>query len=112
MRSRSRVSVGLALAGVCLLGVWGASAAGLPREPEGFGRAKFLMTIDRVKELYPDLQPLGTPTDASAGFPVVDYVLHNQSLGDLKCTTVQFRFFKKQLTHLQFYCGDKEKAGQ
>jgi hypothetical protein len=98
---------------------WLALPAGLragskPAELEGFGKAKFGMSEEQVKALYPELQesPLATPKPGEAPLPfsLSNYGLENRSFGPLKKCKVWLQFFEHQLTSVQYTCaGGSEK---
>jgi hypothetical protein len=91
-----------------------ATRADTGAELEGFGKAKFGMSEEQVKKLYPKLQeyPLPTPAPGEAPLPfsLSNYTLENQSFGPLKKCKVTLQFFQHQLTSVQYACaGGSEK---
>jgi len=84
-------------------------------EPRGFGKATFGMPEAEVLKLYPDAVPLqpGQTLGASAvaGPDISRVVLKNHKVEGLaKPTTVELRFWKKQLWGVIVYFGDNSDA--
>jgi len=97
---------------------FGASAATpastpLAHVPEGFGKAKFGMTLEQVRQLYPTLVP--APFVTSAAFfkspHLTRYWMTNVDVPGLKPkSSVEFRFWKNQLWSIIVYYGGKTYA--
>jgi hypothetical protein len=110
---RRRTALFVLLPALALLAPAAARAAGTAAELEGFGKAKFGMSEEQVKALYPKLQEFPQPTPKSGKAPPFSlsyYGLENQSFGPLKKCKVTLQFFQHQLMSVQYACaGGSEK---
>lgn len=73
-------------------------------EPNGFGGAKFGMSPDAVKQVFPTLQSKGAEDFLAF------YQLENQSVLGLKACRVDLRFVDQELYEIQFHCEPKERV--
>ena len=79
-------------------------ALAFPNEPQGFGKARFGMTVAEVKKIYPAMKAVGNPTPEVAALLAV-YSLEGQSVYGLKPCVVTFQFNPERLHHVAFNCG-------
>jgi hypothetical protein len=79
--------------------------------PQGFGKAKFGMTVAEVKASYPELQP-APPIKGYLSHPDLErHVLFAAKVGKLpKPMDIELRFWKGRLWMLLFYNGKNSKA--
>ncbi len=80
-----------------------------PNEPQGFGKARFGMSVASVQKLYPG----GTFTARSTARDMVHmefYKVEKQALGSLKPCSVEFRFAADKLYEIGFDCGRDVKV--
>jgi hypothetical protein len=98
---------------VCAVAASSLAADKFP-EPTGFGTAKFGMSVDEVRTLYPTLHPSKVTLQAAEKGKqlIVLYELENQSIGPLHACQVDLRFFKNELFEVQFHCPERDKAVQ
>ena len=116
LRAFSRVLPFLAVGflGIAPLSSYGES---MKDEPDGFGKAKFGMSEQQVKALYPEIQEMVMPTPPPEQAPkepppfaLTTYNLDNQSFGPLKQCKVRMRFFEHKLTDLMYDCANKDQV--
>lgn len=98
------LSMALLVAGVA----WGE-----PQErpvPEGFGKAKFGMSVAEVKAKYPELQPAPEIQGYLSHPDLQRHVLFAAKVGKLpKPMDIELRFWKGQLWMMLFYNGKNSK---
>lgn len=116
----SRVFVASALSLAVIFGFFATSRAS--DWPEGYGKARFGMSIEEFKNVYPEARRMGgEPTQEELaeldehGHPkanqgLVVYTLEGQSLDELSPCTVKFRFAWNKLYQIGFDCGRDPKV--
>jgi hypothetical protein len=77
------------------------ACAALDNEPDGFGKAKFGMTVKTVREAFPAMRPLGQAPDSALEIFTVD----NQSFAGLQPCNVTFSFLADKLYETKLDCG-------
>ena len=85
------------------------------KEPTGFGKAKFGMSVADVRKVYPQMQATkGTEQVAGKGGEafLLIFELDNQSVGPLKPCKAELRFFQNELYAVNFRCPDKVQVQQ
>lgn len=78
-----------------------ARSVALQNEPEGFGGAKFGMSVKTVREAFPDMRPLAEAADS----PLQIYAVENQSFAGLRPCTLTLSFLTDKLYETKFDCG-------
>ncbi|GIW41076.1 MAG: hypothetical protein KatS3mg076_1653 [Candidatus Binatia bacterium] len=82
--------------------------------PEGYGKARFRMSIQEFEKAYPEARRLTAPPprkesaeghDHEGELGLVVYGLEGQSLDELSPCDLQFRFAWNQLYEIDFDCG-------
>ena len=77
-----------------------------PNEPDGFGGARFGMSANKVAEVFPRVQQLGSAPDGILTF----YTLEKHSFAGLEPCTVTLAFVGDRLYEARFDCGRDEKV--
>jgi hypothetical protein len=111
---RHRTGLFVLLPALALLAPAAARAAATPAELEGFGKAKFGISEEQAKELYPKLVqefqlPTPKPGETPLPFSLTNYTLENQSFGPLGKCKVTLRFFQHQLNMVHYACAGGSK---
>ena len=85
------------------------AAFGFPNEPEGFGKARFRMSLAQVKEIFPGLT--GMPEQSAEGRSFLGfYSLDNQSFEQLKPCKLRFVFTSDHLYEIRFDCEPEDEV--
>jgi hypothetical protein len=110
-----RTALFVLLPALALLAPAAARAADKDAELHGFGKAKFGISEEQAKALYPKLQEEVVKAAAKPGeeplpFSLSNYTLDNQSFGPLKKCKVRLQFFQHEFTSVNYACaGGSEK---
>lgn len=78
-----------------------APSIALQNEPDGFGKAKFGMSVKAAREAFPDMRPLAEAPDSVLQI----YILENQSFAGLQPCKVTLSFLTDKLFETKFDCG-------
>jgi hypothetical protein len=110
---RRRTGLFVLLPALALLAPAAARAADKDAELHGFGKAKFGISEEQAKALYPKLEELPLPTpkagEAPMPFSLSNYTLDNQSFGPLKNCKVKLQFFQHELMSVHYACAGGSK---
>lgn len=89
------------------------SASAAPPEPSGYGKARFGMTVEQVKQIYPAMtdptivSPQSQLASGPDPLPLARYQINKQELSTLSGCDVVFQFYREALMQTEFYCPDK-----
>jgi hypothetical protein len=107
---RRRTTLFVLLPALALLAPAAARAARTAAELEGFGKAKFGISEEQAKALYPKLKEVQVlPSGADVPFSLTNYTLDNQPFGPLKKCKVTLQFFQHELMSAQYACAGGSK---
>jgi hypothetical protein len=101
---RARRSAPLVL--VCAVLAMPGPSIALQNEPDGFGKAKFGMSIEAVQKSFPDMRKLGEAPQS----PLQIYAVENQSFAGLRPCKATFSFLTNELYETKLDCGSGDSV--
>jgi hypothetical protein len=84
-----------------------------PNEPDGFGAARFGMTLDEIKKHFPELKPIGPAPQSSSQSPLTLelYEIPSQPVLGIPNCSVRFYLANTVLYRVAFNCGGDPRVG-
>ena len=95
---------------LCAIAV-SAAKAELSAEPGGFGEAKFGMSVDEVRKIYPTLHLTEATKRAIAG-DLLQFEMENVTVGPLQPCSALLSFYNQEFYSARFRCPDRGKVVQ